>query len=334
MSRFTVVIADNRYAGYNEEKAVLAEVSAEVRVFSSSSPSEARTAFADADAILVNLFPMTADIIEGLTKCRVISRYGVGYDNVAVDAATRKGIWVTFVPDYCFEEVADHALALLLGCIRKIGYKDRMVRQGKWNLHRDQPCYRIEGKTLGILGYGNAAHTLLRKVSGLGFGRVLMCDPYVRASTMKSAGAVPVDLHVLLAESDYISVHVPLTPETRHMIGREELSLVKPGAILVNTARGPVLDEGALADALRDGKLGGAGLDVFEEEPLPGSSPLRQLDNVIFTDHAGWYSEESVVELKTKAARNAAAVLAGGVPPYPVNDVAPHSASGRQGAAP
>jgi D-3-phosphoglycerate dehydrogenase len=334
MSRFTVVIADNRYAGYDEEKAVLAEVSADVRVFSSSSPSEARTAFADADAILVNLFPMTADIIEGLTKCRVISRYGVGYDNVAVDAATRKGIWVTFVPDYCFEEVADHALALLLGCIRKIGYKDRMVRQGKWNLHRDQPCYRIEGKTLGILGYGNAAHTLLRKVSGLGFGRVLMCDPYVRASTMKSAGAVPVDLHVLLSESDYISVHVPLTPETRHMIGREELSLVKPGAILVNTARGPVLDERALADALRDGKLGGAGLDVFEEEPLPGSSPLRQLDNVIFTDHAGWYSEESVVELKTKAARNAAAVLAGGVPLYPVNNVAPHTAPGRQGAAP
>ncbi|MGA2639312.1 MAG: C-terminal binding protein [Spirochaetia bacterium] len=321
MSRFTVVIADDRYAAYDEEKAVLAELDAEVRVFSSSSPSEARTAFADADAILVNLFPMTAEIIEGLAKCRVISRYGVGYDNVAVDAATRRGIWVTFVPDYCFEEVADHALALLLCCIRKIGYKDRMIRQGKWNLHRDQPCYRVEGRTLGILGYGNVAHTMLRKVSGLGFGRVIMCDPYVRASTVKAAGAVPVDLHVLLAESDYISVHVPLTSETRHMIGRAELARVKPGAILVNTARGPVLDEHAVAEALRDGKLGGAGLDVFEEEPLPRDSPLRQLDNVIFTDHAGWYSEESVVELKTKAARNAAAVLAGGTPPYPVNNV-------------
>jgi D-3-phosphoglycerate dehydrogenase len=179
----------------------------------------------------------------------------------------------------------------------------------------------VEGKTLGILGYGNAAHTLLRKVSGLGFGRVLMCDPYVRASTVKAAGAVPVGLPTLLAESDYISVHVPLTPETRHMIGRAELALVKPGAILVNTARGPVLDERAVADALRSGQLGGAGLDVFEEEPLPANSPLRQLDNVIFTDHAGWYSEESVVELKTKAARNAAAVLAGGRPPYPVNAV-------------
>jgi len=319
VSRFTVVIADDRYASYREEEEVLREVDAEIRVFRSGAPAEAKKTFASADGILVNLYPMTAEMIDSLKGCRVISRYGVGYDNVDVEAATRKGIWVTFVPDYCFEEVADHALALLLCCIRKIGYKDRMVRQGRWNTHRDQPCYRVEGKTLGILGYGNAAHTLLRKVSGLGFGRVLMCDPYVRASTIKAAGAVPVDLPVLMAESDYISVHVTLTPETRHMIGREQLALVKPGAILVNTARGPVLDENALAEALASGRLGGAGLDVFEKEPLPAESPLRNLDTVVFTDHAGWYSEESMGELKTKAARNVAAVLAGGPPLYPVN---------------
>jgi D-3-phosphoglycerate dehydrogenase len=328
MSRFTVVIADNRYSSYDEETAVFTEIDAEVRIFRSQSTEEARTAFADADAILVNLFPMTAEIIDALPRCRVISRYGVGYDNVAVEAATRRGIWVTFVPDYCFEEVADHALALLLCCIRKVGYKDRMIRQGKWNVHRIQPAYRMEGRTLGILGYGNAAHTLLRKVSGLGFGRVLMCDPYVRASTIKAAGAVPVDLATLLMESEYISVHVPLTAETRHMIGRAELALVKPGAILVNTARGPVVDEAALADALREGRLAGAGLDVFEAEPLPAESPLRQLDNVVFTDHAGWYSEESLVELKTKAARNAAAVLEGKAPPYPVNHVEPPARGG------
>ncbi|HVO40587.1 MAG TPA: C-terminal binding protein [Spirochaetia bacterium] len=321
MSRFTVVIADDRYASYREEEDVLREIDARIEVFRGTSPAEAQAAFAKADGILVNLFPVTAEVINGLDGCRVISRYGVGYDNVDVEAATKRGIWVTFVPDYCFEEVADHALALLLCCIRKIGYKDRMIRQGRWNLHRDQPIYRVEGKTLGILGYGNAAHTLLRKVSGLGFGRVLMCDPYVRASTIKAAGAVPVDLATLLSESDCISVHVPLTPETRHMIGRSELALVKSGAILVNTARGPVLDEQALAEALESGRLGGAGLDVFEREPLPMESPLRRLDNVVFTDHAGWYSEESEVELKTKAARNVAAVLAGGKPPYPVNRV-------------
>jgi D-3-phosphoglycerate dehydrogenase / 2-oxoglutarate reductase len=331
MSRFVVVIADDRYAGYDEERAVLHEVDAEVRVFSSSSAAEARAAFAAADAILVNLFPMTADIVSALPRCRVISRYGVGYDNVDVEAATRKGIWVACVPDYCFEDVADHALALLLGCVRKIAYKDRMVREGRWNLHKDQPCYRITGRTLGLLGYGKTAACLHRKVYGLGFGRILVHDPHVRDSTISATGAAAVDLRTLLSESDYLSVHVPLTPETRHMIGPRELALVKPGAILVNTARGPVIDEKAVAEALRDGRLGGAGLDVFEEEPLPRDSLLRKLDNVIFTDHAGWYSEESVVELKTKAARNAASVLAGGRPLYPVNSIhaaqegAPHA---------
>jgi len=321
MSRFTVVIADNRYASYHQEEEVLREVDAGVVIFSSSSAAEARMSFAAADAILVNLFPMTADIIEGLQKCKVISRYGVGYDNVDVETATRKGIWVARVPDYCFEDVADHALALLLSCVRKIPYKDRMVREGRWNLHKDQPCYRMEGRTLGIIGYGNSGHCLHRKVFGFGFARVLVCDPNERDSVIRAAGAVPVPLSTLLAEADYITLHIPLSHETRHLIGAAELARMKRGTILVNTSRGPVLDEQALAESLRDGHLGGAGLDVFEEEPLPPGSLLRTLDNVIFTDHAGWYSEESVVELKTKAARNVAAVLAGGAPAYPVNSV-------------
>jgi D-3-phosphoglycerate dehydrogenase len=319
MSRFTVVIADNRYASYHEEESVLREVDAGVEIFASSSVALARETFSAADAILVNLFPMTADIIEGLPKCRVISRYGVGYDNVDVEAATRKGIWVARVPDYCFEDVADHALALLLGCVRKIPYKDRMVREGRWNLHKDQPCYRMAGRTLGIIGYGNAGRCLHRKVFGFGFARVLVCDPNVRASVIRAAGAVPVPLSTLLAEADYITLHIPLTAETRHLIGAAELGKMKRGVILVNTSRGPVLDERALAESLRDGHLAGAGLNVFEEEPVPPGSLLRTLDNVIFTDHAGWYSEESVVELKTKAAQNVAAVLAGGAPAYPVN---------------
>jgi D-3-phosphoglycerate dehydrogenase / 2-oxoglutarate reductase len=321
MSRFKVVIADNRYASYHEEESVLHEIDAAVEIFASSSAAAARKTFAAADAILVNLFPMTADIIEGLSKCQVISRYGVGYDNVDVEAATRKGIWVARVPDYCFEDVADHALALLLACVRKIPYKDRMVREGRWNLHKDQPCYRMAGRTLGIIGYGNAGRCLHRKVFGFGFARVLVCDPNVRASVIRAAGAVPVPFSNLIAESDFISLHVPLTAETRHMIGAAQLAAGKRGAILVNTSRGPVVDEQALAEALRNGQLAGAGLDVFEEEPVPRGSPLRSLDNVIFTDHAGWYSEESVVELKTKAAQNVAAVLTGGAPAYPVNRV-------------
>jgi D-3-phosphoglycerate dehydrogenase len=321
MSRFTVVIADDRYAGYREEESVLREVDAALEIFPSSSAVEARKVFTAADAILVNLFPMSADIIAGLPKCRVISRYGVGYDNVDVDAATRKGIWVARVPDYCFEDVTDHALALLLGCVRKISYRDRMVRQGRWNLHKDQPCYRMAGRTLGIIGYGNSGRCLHRKVFGFGFSRILVHDPNVRSSIIGAAGARAMGLKELLAESDYISVHVPLTPDTRHMIGPAELALTKKGAILVNTSRGSVLDEQAVAEALRAGQLAGAGLDVFEEEPVPPGSLLRTLENVIFTDHAGWYSEESVVELKTKAAQNVAAVLAGGAPVYPVNAV-------------
>jgi D-3-phosphoglycerate dehydrogenase len=325
MHRFTVVIADDRYVAYAEEESVLAEVDAGIEVFRSQSAADAGRAFAAADAILVNLFPMSAAIIDALPRCRVISRYGVGYDNVDVEAATRKGIWVARVPDYCVEEVADHALALLLGCVRKIAYRDRMIRQGGWNLHRDQPSYRMAGRTLGLLGYGAIARCLHRKVGGFGFARVLACDPHIDPGAILARGAVPVDLASLLRESDYLSVHVPLTPETRHLVGAAQLSAVKRGAMLVNTSRGPVLDEAAVTAALADGRLAGAGLDVFEQEPLPEASLLRSLDNVILTDHAGWYSEESVVELKTKAARNVAAVLAGGRPISPVNDLAGHT---------
>jgi D-3-phosphoglycerate dehydrogenase / 2-oxoglutarate reductase len=319
MSRFNVVIADNRYAAYEEEKAVLAPLDARIEIFSSSSAAEARRVFAEADALLVNLFPVTDDIIESLGKCRIISRYGVGYDNVDVPAATRRGIWVACVPDYCFEDVADHALALLLGCMRGIASKDRMIRQGKWNLFREHPVHRIAGRTLGILGYGKSGRALRRRIGGLGFSRVLACDPKLSIATNTDTGITPVDFVTLLSESDCLSIHVPLNAQTRHLIGKTELARMRPGTILVNTSRGPVLDETALNEALRDGRLGGAGLDVFETEPLPAESPLRSFDSVILTDHAAWYSEESLTELKTKAAKNAAAVLAGGAPLYPDN---------------
>lgn len=321
MSRFTVVIADDRYASYREEEEVLREVDARIVVFRSGSGSEARDLFASADGILVNLFPMTAEVIGGLNGCRVISRYGVGYDNVDVEAATRKGIWVTFVPDYCFEDVSDHALALLLGCARSIPYKDRKVREGKWNLHRDRPCHRIQGTTLGMVGYGATARCMHRKVAGLGFARVLVYDPYERVSAIKAAGGIPVDFPTVLRESDFLTLHVPLTAETRHMVGEEQIALMKKSAMLINTSRGPVVDEAAVGRALKEGRLAAAGLDVFEKEPIPPDSVLLTLDNVILTDHAGWYSEESEVELKTKAARNVAAVLAGGKPPYAVNRI-------------
>lgn len=321
MAKFTVVVTDDRYGAYAEETAVLAEVGAELVVRDFKAEDEAIAGLAAADGALVNLFPMSARIINALGRCRVLSRYGVGFDNVDVPAATAKGIWVARVPDYSIEDVSDQALALLLACVRGVAYKDRAVRAGRWNVHKEVPTRRVAGRTLGLVGYGAIARCLHRKTSGFNLARTLVYDPYVKPEAIRAAGAEPTDLERLLRESDYVSVHVPLGPETRGLIGERQLSLMKGAAVLVNTSRGPVVDERALAAALAARRIAAAGLDVFETEPLAADSPLRKLENVVLSDHAGWYSEESVPELKTKAARNVAAVLAGGTPAYPVNTI-------------
>ncbi len=319
MAGFKVIVTDDRYGSYEEEKTVLKEIGASVEVHNLGNEGQTIEVLRDADGILVNLHPLPATVIHELQKCRVISRYGVGYDNVSVETATAKGIWVARVPDYCLEDVSDQALALLLGCVRKVAFKDRRIREGAWNLHREQPSYRITEKTLGLIGYGAIARTLHRKISGFGLGRVLVFDPYLDPKKIEENGAESATLRSLLKNSDYISVHAPLNDGTQGLIGSRELSLMKKTAILVNTSRGPLLEEKAVAEALANGKIAAAGLDVFEAEPLPAESPLRQLDNVILSDHTGWYSEESVTELKTKAAQNVLAVLNGGKPIYPVN---------------
>ena len=319
MADLKVVVTDDRYGSYEEENAVFKEIDASVEVHDQMDEAETVRVLKDADGILVNLHPLPAKVIEKLEKCRVISRYGVGYDNVDVETATSKGIWVARVPDYCLEDVSDQAMALLLGCVRKVAFKDRRIRQGSWNLHKEQPSFRIAGKTLGLVGYGAIARTLHRKMSGFGLERVLAFDPYLDPEKIAENGAEPVDLSRLLKESDYLSVHAPLNEETRGLIGRRELALMKATAILVNTSRGPLVDENAVAEALAEGKIASAGLDVFASEPLPPESPLLKLANVVLSDHAGWYSEESVAELKTKAAQNVLAVLKGDKPIYPVN---------------
>jgi D-3-phosphoglycerate dehydrogenase len=316
---YRVVVTDDRYGSYKEEEEVFKDLNIHLDIRNFQSPQEALEGLKDADGILCNLFPMTGDIIAALDKCRVISRYGVGYDNVAVEAATEKGIWVARVPDYASEDTSDQALALFLGCVRKISFKDREIRRGRWNLHKEQPNHRITGKTFGIVGYGGVGQALHRKIQGLSLSEILVCDPTEDPDFIQDQGAVKVDLETLLSRSDYVSLHVPLRPDTRHLIGKEQFKLMKNRAILINTARGGVVDEAALAEALRSGEIAGAGLDVFEHEPVNPDNPLLLLDRVILSDHAGWYSEESLKELKTKAALNIAEVLQGRSPLYSVN---------------
>ncbi|MCF6336227.1 MAG: C-terminal binding protein [Spirochaetales bacterium] len=316
-----IAVIDDRYKDFPEEARILKEFGAELVILDPKDENIFIRELSKAYAILVNLYPIDKNLIGKLDSCKVISRYGVGYDNVDVEAAAEKGIWVANVPDYSIEDVSDQALALLMGCVRKVAYKDRMIREGEWNLHDDQPCYRVKDRVLGIIGYGAIGRRFHEKTIGFGLSKVLVYDPYVDDEIIKAKGGVPADLAYVLTDSDYISVHVPFNADTERLIGKAQLKQMKKSSILINTSRGAVLSESDVADALKRGEISGAGLDVFEVEPLPEDSPLRDLGNVILSDHAAWYSEESKVELKTKAASNVISVLKGGRPVYPVNEV-------------
>lgn len=261
-------------------------------------PEAALDAARTGDVVLVqSVRPLlTRAIIEQLTKCRCIVRLGTGYDSVDVAAATERGILVCNVPTYCIDDVAEHALALLLDSIRHIARQDRWIRAGRWDRTGVRPARRLKGSTLGLIGLGNIGRALAERVSGFGM-TLLACDPYLDAETIARHGAQKVELEELLERSDFISVHCPLTDETHHLLSVREFSLMKDGVFIVNTSRGPIIDESALVEALRSGKVWGAGLDVFEHEPLPPGSPLLDYDNVTLTPHVGANSEESVADL-------------------------------------
>jgi D-3-phosphoglycerate dehydrogenase len=315
-----IVISDDRFGWNDEEEKALAGLGAELVVASWHNEDELAKACADADAILVNQAPMTGRVIRNLNKCRVISRYGIGYDNVDITAAEEKGIWVTNVRGYCTEEVAEHALGMLLSCVRRIPVKDHAVRKGLWNIKA--PIRRMSGRTLGIMGFGATGRAFWEKIQGFGFSRILIDDHHGGEHLLPGMTGEAACFDELIRESDFISLHIPLREETRHIINRESIGRMKDGVILINTSRGPVVDEEALVRALVSGKISAAGLDVFEREPLPETSPLLGLENVILTDHSAYYSEEAVSVLKTMTAMNAREVLEGMTPKSPVNNPA------------
>jgi D-3-phosphoglycerate dehydrogenase len=316
-----IVVTDDRFGWMDEERVALAGLGAELVTASCATAAETAAACADADAVLLNQAPMPRSAIEALTRCKVISRYGIGYDNVDVEAATERGIWVTNVPGYCTEEVAEHALGMLLCCVRRIPFKDRGVREGNWNLN--QPIRRMSGRTLGIIGFGSTGRAFWEKVQGFGFNRILINDPRIEDKLLPGMFGEAAAFDEVVEFSDFISLHVPLKAETRHLIDGAVIGRMKRGAILINVARGPIVDEAALAEALQNGKLAAAGLDVFEREPLPKDNPLLSLENVILTDHSAYYSQEAVSILKTRAAMNVREVLEGKTPRTAVNRPSP-----------
>jgi D-3-phosphoglycerate dehydrogenase len=316
-----IVITDDRFGWIDEEKRVFED--AELVVADCHTQDDLIRACAGADGILLNQAPMSASVIRTLDKCRVISRYGTGYDNVDLEAASKAGIWVTNVPAYCNEEVAEHALGLLLSCVRAIPEKDRMIKSGGWNINR--PIKRMSGRVLGLAGFGASGRAFWEKVQGFAFSRILITDPRGDTKLAAARNGAPhftgeiVPFEKLISEADFISLHVPLNESTRHFVNRETIAKMKEGVILINTSRGAVIDEAALADALTQGKIAWAGLDVFEKEPLPPNHPFLTLPNVILTDHSAYYSVESVSELKTRTALNAREVLEGRTPQTAVN---------------
>ncbi len=317
-----VVVTDHVFPSLDVERAVLRAVGAELIVLRATSDAELLDAAAEADALLVCYAPVTRRVIERLTRCRVIARYGIGVDNVDVPAATERGIVVTNVPDYCIDEVSDHALGMLLACARKLAWLDRRVRIGRWDARDAAPMHRLRGRVLGLVGFGKIPRCLAGKARALGLELVAF-DPYVSADEMLAHGARKVTFDELLARSDYVSVHAPLVPETRGLIGEDALRAMKPTAYLINTSRGPIVSLGAVARALRERWIAGAALDVLDTEPPADADALRDLETLLLTPHVAFYSEESVEELQRKAAESVVQVLSGETPRYPVNAAAP-----------
>jgi len=272
----------------------------------------------DADGIIVYLAPITAKIINALERCQIIVRRGIGYDNVDIKAAATKGIPVANVPDYCSDEVADHTMALLLSAARKVVAASRQILVGGWDYRKLLPIPALRGSILGLIGFGKIARAVAERAKCFGM-EIIVSDPFISTEVAARYSVELVSLKEVLKSADFISVHAPLTPETAGMLSKREFGMMRPTAVIINAARGRVIDEPALIEALRDKKIAGAALDVTAEEPPPAESPLRKMDNVILTPHVAWYSERSVRVLGEKVAQEIIRVFSGELPKSLVN---------------
>lgn len=317
MGKKIIAVTDSPFPNLDAARAAVSRIGGELVQAKAGTPEAILEAARDADAILTTYAKVTTEVVQALTKCKIIARFGIGVDNVDIEMATKKGIVVTKVPDYCIDEVSDHAMALLLAVVRKIPYSNKLVQAGRWEMPAVVPISRLRGRTLGLVGFGRIPQLVAPKAQSFGI-KVITYDPFVPKEILAKAGVQHAEFEELVRTSDFISLHCPLMPETRHIMNAKAFAMMKPSAYLVNTGRGPLVDEAALAAALDKGQLAGAALDVVEKEP-PTHSPILGRDNVILTPHTAFYSEEALLDLQTKAAEEVVRVLSGEAPKNPVN---------------
>ena len=322
----TVLIADYDFGNVDVERAIIEKAGFVLVPAQCKSEDEVIEKGRDADAIITQYARVGRKAIEAFRRCRVIARYGTGVDIVDVDAATQRGIQVTNAPNaWCSDEVADHAVALWLAAARKICHYDRETREGIWRWQTGAPIGRLRGSIFGLLSFGSIARSIADKVKGFGV-QIWAHDPFMDDDEIRARGVRPVALDELVEGSDHLVIQSPLTSETHHLFDEKMLRRMKPSAILVNTARGPIVSDEALHRALKEGWIAGAALDDIEEEPAKvrdwkPTNPLFRLDNVIITPHAAYYSEDSIKTVRQIAADEVVRVLSGQRPISPVNDV-------------
>jgi D-3-phosphoglycerate dehydrogenase len=312
---YQVVITDCDHGSVEEEKEELGRIGAELILAQVKEEKDLIRACKEADGLINQYSLLTRNVLEQLPKCKVLARYGVGIDSIDLKAATDLGIIVANVPDYCMDEVANQTIAMILTLIRKTAFFDRKVKSGQWDFHQGIPIYRTRGKTLGLIGCGKIGLEVAKRISPFGV-KVITFDPYLE----KAPEEVELkNFDAALKESDFISIHCPLNDSTRHLVGEKEFKKMKRKPLLINTSRGPIIDQKALIRALKEGLVSGAGLDVLEKEPPDSKNPLLKMDNVVLSPHIGFYSEESISELKRRTAKNVADVLLGKWPGSVVN---------------
>jgi len=317
---YKVVVTDYYYPNLDEERKVFKDSGIEIIDCKGKCKSEEDVIkyTKNADAIITQFVPITKNIIDNLNQCKIIVRYAIGLDNIDINEATRKKIMVANVPDYCIEEVSNQALTLMLVILKKLTIADMEVRKGHWSYQNTKPLYRLSNMNLGIIAFGRIAREFAKKANILGFKNIFIYDPYFK-DIQKFPNYKFTSLNYLLENSNVISIHAPATKDTKHLIDKDTIKLMKKGVYLINTSRGDLVNESDLLDALKENKFSGVGLDVLSREEIMMDNPILEFGNVVITPHMGWYSVDSIKELQRKVAEQVKKGLILKNPDYCVN---------------